>query len=146
MIDTFKKLPSILARWIPCTDYLRTWTYNFQRGRLTFTGLGQLLPAPETEDHILPVPTAVRFISENIFIVCLWLILSAFSSNHCSPPNPGYRRLLILVISICKLRSRFLDHRSLCQDHSLNWMGPLKLLVLHLAFQLTELGCLWGME
>lgn len=44
----------------------------------------------------------------------LWFILSAFSNNHCSPPNPGYRRVLILVVSICKLRSRFLDHRSLC--------------------------------
>lgn len=114
MIDKFKKLPSILARWIPCTDYLRAWTYNFQRGWLTFTGLGQLSCTPETEDHILPVPTAVCFISENIFIVCLWFILSAFSNNHCSPPNPGYRRVLILVVSICKLRSRFLGHRSLC--------------------------------
>ena len=39
-----------------------------------------------------------------------------------------------------------LDCRSFRQDHSLNWMGPLKVLALQLASQLTELGCLLGVK
>lgn len=139
-----KKFPGILARQIPSPDYLSTWTsYYFQRRWLIFIGLVQLLLAPETEGHILPMPTAVHFISEHIFIICLCLILPGFSSNYYSPPNPGDGRIVILVISICKLRSSSLGHRSLGPDHSVNWMSPLKMLVLQFASHLTGLGSLW---
>lgn len=128
------------------TYWLFKYLYNLllPKGVTIFIGLGELSPTPEIEGHIRPVPTAVHFISENIVIICFWLILPAFSCTYHSPPNPGDRRMVIWVISICKLRSSSSGHRTLGQNHWVNWMGSLNLLVLQLAFQLTELYSLWG--
>ena len=78
--------------------------HYFQKAWFTLIGLGQLSSTPETEGDIFPMPTAVHFIYENICILFLEHILPAFSSNTHSPPNAGDRRMVSLVISVCKLR------------------------------------------
>lgn len=68
-----------------------------------------------------------------------FLFSLVFSSNSHSPPNPeGSWAWLFPFVS-------WGIHRSLGQDPSMNWMGPLKLLVLWLVFQLTKSSSLSGM-
>lgn len=79
-----------------------------------------------------PKPTAIHFISENIFRY-LFIVCFACLTPH-SPPNVGDRGWWAWLSPSESWGAR----RSLGQNHAVNWVGPLKLMVLPLAFQLIS--------